>query len=283
MKNILTIKDFTFEVVNAGEFLRLAMLPDMAQKYNNSDCGKSFVAVMDEYAQQVASLPLNYLKKPIFSFVVLPQGEVFQSLTTCPFPKGMCGLKSNIDDTYKTALAVDEIWFSQGFSRPQNIESQIGLIHELSHIIHSAYFQHMGCLGEGFAELLPHYLMSLHNPQHTKLIQNLDISSLPVLGTLNRHGMFSNPEDKKLHAQYRSSYLSAYLWMLAYIKRIEQQHNLNKFQATNFMLEHFAELKQLPWAERMAGAAELVALSETDCFTELTLQHHAIQYYNSDK
>lgn len=92
--------------------------------------------------------------------------------------------------------------------------------------------------------------------------------------------MFSNPEDKKLLAQYRSSYLSAYLWMLAYIKRIEQQHNLNKFQATNFMLEHFAALEQLPWTERMTGAAELVALSATDCFAELTLQHHALQYYN---
>lgn len=47
--------------------------------------------------------------------------------------------------------------------------------------------------------------------------------------------------------------------------------------------EHYRRqgIAQLPWAERMAGAAELVTLSATDCFAKLTLQHHALQYYNS--
>lgn len=51
----MKIKDLAFEVVDAGEFLRLAMLLDMVQKYNNSDCGKAFVAVLDGYAKEVAA------------------------------------------------------------------------------------------------------------------------------------------------------------------------------------------------------------------------------------
>ena len=57
----MKIKDLAFEVVDASEFLRLAMLPDMVQKYNNSDCGKAFVSVLDGYAKEVAALPFPIL------------------------------------------------------------------------------------------------------------------------------------------------------------------------------------------------------------------------------
>ncbi len=275
-KNILKIKDLTFEVIEAGEFLCIAMSPEMAQKYHKSDCGKTFVAVMDGYAKEVFSLPLNYIKKPIFGFVVLPQGEVFQSLTTCPFPKGMCGINADLDDVYTKALAVDEIWFEKGFSKKPDNEQKIGLVHELSHVVHGAYFQKMGCLGEGFAELLPHYLMDIENEKHVIAIKNINAEALSVLGFLNKNGMFSDPKDKELRAQYRSSYLSAYLWMLAYVKRLKKIGNFDKFGAVNFMLERFAELDKLSWAERMKGAAELVQLSEEECFGALLLQKEGI-------
>lgn len=279
MNKILRLNDLTFEVIDAGEFLKLALLPDMAEKYKNSDCGQSFAKVMGEYAQEVASLPLSYLKKPVFGFVVLPQGKIFQSLSNCPFPKGMCGIKAQMDDTFVRSLAVDEIWFEQGFSEVPTSEQKIGLIHELSHIIHGAYFQRMGCLGEGFAELLPHYLMKVDNAKHDALIKTIDIDKLPVLGFLNQNGMFANPEDKKLRAQYRTSYLSAYLWMFAYIKRIEKKYGLDKFAATHFFLTHFAELDKMSWHEKMEGVAGLISLSESECFGELILQREASAKY----
>ena len=277
-KNILKIKDLTFEFIKAGEFLRIAMLPEMVRKYHNSDCGKTFVAILDGYAKEVAALPLNYIKKPIFGFVVLPQGDVFQSVTTCPFPKGMCGINADLDDVYTKALAVDEIWFEKGFSKKPDNEQKIGLVHELSHVVHGAYFQKMGCLGEGFAELLPHYLMDIENEKHVDAIKNINAEVLPVLGFLNKNGIFSDPKDKELRAQYRSSYLSAYLWMLAYVKRLEQIMNFDKFGAVNFMLERFAELDKLSWAERMKGVSELVQLSEEECFGTLLLQKEGIRY-----
>ncbi len=279
MDGILKINNLIFDVIQASEFLRLALLPETADKYRNSNCGKSFVDIMDKYAREVSSLPLNYKKKPLFGFVVLPRGEIFQTLSNCPFPKGMCGIKAEMDDIYTNALAVDEIWFEEGFLDSLKAEQKIGLIHELSHVVHSAYFRRMGCLGEGFAEMLPHYLMNIENEKHTDTIRNIDAKTLPVLGFLNKNGMFSNPEDKKLRAQYRSSYLSAYLWMLAYIKRIERENSFNKFEATNSMLTHFAKLEKLAWQERMKGVAEFVCLSENDCFGTLMLQQEGIQYY----
>ena len=279
MNNILKINHLTFEIEQAGKFLKLALLPEIKEKYKNSNCGQSFINVMDDFAQEVSLLPLNYKKEPTFGFVVLPQGEIFQTLSNCPFPKGMCGIKAQMDDVYKKSLTVDEIWFEQGFSETPNVEQKISLIHELSHIIHSSYFEKMGCLGEGFAEAIPHYLMDLQNKKHTDTIKNLNIETLPILGFLNKNGMFSNPEDKKLRAQYRTSYLSVYLWMLTYIKRIEKEHNFDKFAATSYMLSHFEELEKLTWSERMAGVAKLISLSEEDCFNTLMLQKEALQYY----
>ena len=90
--------------------------------------------------------------------------------------------------------------------------------------------------------------------------------------------MFADPEDKKLRAQYRSSYISAYLWMLAYVKRLESQRGLNKFEAVNLLLSEFEKLEKLPWSERMQGAAQLIGLSEEVCFGSLDLQKEALNF-----
>ncbi len=277
MSKTMNINQYTFEVIEA-EALRLALLPEMAQKYRTSSCGKSFVEIMSGYAREVTVLPLNFKKKPVFGFVVLPQGEIFQKLSNCPFPKGMCGIFVPIDEVYTEALAVDEVWFEKGFSKTPDEEQKISLIHELSHTVHGAYFQKMGRLSEGFAELVPHYLMNIPNPKHDEIIKSLDVNSLPVLGFLNKNGMFADPEDKKLRAQYRSSYISAYLWMLAYVKRLESQRGLNKFEAVNLLLSEFEKLEKLPWSERMQGAAQLIGLSEEVCFGSLDLQKEALNF-----
>ena len=210
--------------------------------------------------------------------MVLPQGDIFQKLSNCPFPKGMCGIFVPIDEVYTEALVVDEVWFEKGFSKIPDEEQKISLIHELSHTVHGAYFQKMRRLSEGFAELIPHYLMNIQNDKHDEIIKSLDVNTLPVLGFLNKNGMFADPEDKKLRAQYRPFYISAYLWMLAYVKRLESQRGLNKFEAVNLLLLEFEKLEKLPWSERMQGVAQLIGLSEEVCFGSLDLQKEALNF-----
>ena len=278
-KKTREIGGLEFEIKEVNEQMRIALLPEISTKYEQSDCGKKFIEVMSGYAQEIAQLPIKYRKPPVFSFVVLPQGEIYQSMTRCPFPKGMCGIKVPLDDIYKTSLAVDEIWFSQGFLGQPNLEKKIGLIHELSHTVHSSYFQRMGCLGEGFAELVPHYLMAIENSKHDEMIKALDVKNLPKLSLLNKEGMFSNAEDKKLPAQYRTSYLSVYLWMLGYIKRLEKGRNVSKYEAVNILLEEFSKFDKLEWSERISGVCRLIGESEERLFSSHILQKEGQEEY----
>lgn len=91
MPNTMNINQFTFEVIEA-EDLRLALLPEMAQKYRTGTCGKSFIEIMSGYAREVTALPLNFKKKPVFGFVVLPHKEkFFKSYQTALFLKECAG------------------------------------------------------------------------------------------------------------------------------------------------------------------------------------------------
>lgn len=83
---------------------------------------------------------------------------------------------------------VDEKWFENGFCGRDNVVRKVGLIHELAYVVHGAYFHHVGCLGEGFAELRPHYLMNLDskNSRHRKAVANLQEDEMQTIAFINK-------------------------------------------------------------------------------------------------
>lgn len=76
---------------------------------------------------------------------------------------------------------------------------------------------------------------------------------------------------KRGNTQERKGYLSYYLWMLGYVKSLEQRYGLEKFGAANLLLNKFANLDKLSSAEKDAGVAELIGIKEDVLFNSLTL------------
>lgn len=265
---------FQFEVININPHLQIGMSAQMLEKFQSSDCGKNFIEVIDGYAQEIAALPLDYPQPPVFSFLVLPRGEVFHQLTGCPFDSGMAGAKISLDKDYPLALGVDKVWFENGFNSEANIKRKAGLCHELAHVVHSAWFIKM--TNEGFAELLPHYLMNLEaqNLCHRAAIAQFAEKEMLTLDYIDKHGMFlpEDLQDRCKCTQERKAYMSYYLWMLGYMRRLEQRYQLDKFGAANLLLKEFSKLDKLSDKQKNYGVADLAGADESMLLNSLTLQ-----------
>ena len=263
-----------FEVIKINPHLRVAALPEIAEKIKGGT-GRDFLSTMDGYAKEIAALPLAYKTPPVFSFVVLPRGELFKKLSGSPFPNGMAGALFAVDENYPMPLAVDEKWFEAGFSTEDSVQRKTGLCHELAHTVHSAWFSNLGVLNEGFAELLPHYLMNLQvdNEAHCQAVAKLVEEDMRTIGDIEECGIFSKEDlTNRQNTQERKGYLSAYLWMLGYTKRVEEKFDVDKFGAVNLILAEFEKLSKNLETSAFDGVEALVGLPLDTLQNTLQLQ-----------
>lgn len=267
-----------FEIIQINSHLKLAALPDMAVKIDKG-AGDNFLRVMDGYIGEICTLPLAFRMPPVFSFIILPCGEMFRTVTGCPFEQGMAGSHISLDENFPLTLGVDESWFEYGFDGDDNVQRKTGLCHELAHTVHSHWFFQMA--NEGFAELLPHYLMGLEaqNTIHRQAVLSLSEKEMRTVGDIEINGIFS-AEDlaKRGNTQERKGYMSYYLWMLGYVKFLEKKYLLDKFGAVNLLLEKFREFDNLSFTEKAAGAAELAGVTAEALLNSLDLQLFGQEY-----
>lgn len=66
--------------------------------------------------------------------------------------------------------------------------------------------------------------------------------------------------------------------MLAYTKRVENIYGLNKFEATNFMLNEFSKADNLRWDDKTIAIADIVKMPRDEVMNELTLQKEGKQH-----
>ena len=277
----INVDGMPFDICQINPHLKVAAFPEIAQKIKKG-YGRNFLSVMDGYACELLKLPLAYKTPPIFSFVVLPRGDVFKQFSGCPFSHGMAAVKFAVDANYPMPLAVDEVWFERGLLPEESIERKVGLCHELAHTLHSAWFDNKMVLCEGFAELLPHYLMNLEsqNLKHRQAIAAFAQDKMRTVADIEQNGMFS-PEDLKQrnkNTQEREGYMSVYLWMLGYTKRVEKHFGLDKFGAANLMLSEFEKLSKNPNTSVFEEMAKLISLS-SDVLTNTCLLQKEGQVY----
>ena len=234
---------------------------------------------MGTLANNIVSLPINFKQPLRFSFLVLPTGKEFSSVVGLPIEDGMCEAPVQLDENYPLSLCVDYNWFANGFKNP-DFKSRVGLTHELAHIVHGGYFRNLGQISEGFAEMLPHYLMGYdeRNLKHQKAIVSFQEKDMLNMDFLNQKGMFAVDEINGRETQQLKSYMSAYLWMLAYIKRIENIYELDKFEATSFVLNKFSKIDNFNWDDKATAIADIVKMPKDEIMNELTLQKEGKQY-----
>lgn len=282
---IIQIEDKNYEAFDATELVRIAVRKEFMPEVSKKNLGKNFIENIDKLAQDITNLPLNY-KNPIhFSFLVVPTGKEFSGIVKLPVEKGMCEAPIALDKQYPLTLCVDENWFIQGFDNI-NISSRVGLTHELAHIIHGGYFRNLGQISEGFAELLPHYLMNFEaqNINHKKALASFDEKDMQTMAFVNQNGMFAKENIDGRNTQQRQSYMSVYLWMLGYVKRVENIYNADKFAATNMLLERFSQIDNQTWKDKIKAVADMVKIPQQEMMCGLSLQkegmHYLIHEYN---
>ena len=273
------IKMKDYKIFDVTDNLRIALKDDMLEQYYKNSAGKNFVKTMGILANNIVSLPINFKQPLRFSFLVLPTGKEFSSAVGLPIEDGMCEAPVQLDENYPLSLCVDYNWFANGFKNP-DFKSRVGLTHELAHIVHGGYFRNLGQISEGFAEMLPHYLMGYdeRNLKHQKAIVSFQEKDMLNMDFLNQKGMFAVDEINGRETQQLKSYMSAYLWMLAYIKRIENIYELDKFEATSFVLNEFSKIDNFNWDDKTTAIADIVKMPKDEIMNELTLQKEGKQY-----
>lgn len=270
-------KNKKLDVVPISPYLKIMMPENLAVDYKQ---GKfhSFSDYLSELIELLnKNIKIDSLPPFVFSLFVLSPGEEFQTLTKCPFSKGMCGIHSSLSKDYPIGLAMDSDWFCTDIPEESKTrESKIALIHELSHTLHSAFFQNLGQVMEGVAELIPHYMLNLRNEKHLDAVASIRSDDIKSMAYLNQNGMFYNPEDKSKKTQYKTSYISAYLWMLGYINSIEVQKKCDKWTALNLALKHFKQADTMQFSsEKEKHIANLIQIDVQTLFGTNKMQINA--------
>lgn len=272
-------KDFV--VQDISDNFKIAIPNEFIAQFEKSK-NLNFIEIFSPYIDRISKLPI-YKTSPVFSLFVLQKGKEFRTLTNCYFDHGMCGSYPSLDPNYPLSLVVDNEWFFKGFTAKPSIERDIGMLHELSHIVHSSYFMKLGMIMEGVAEVIPFYIMNLEHDKHMDTIFALRDENIPTLDYLNKNGMFSLPEDQDTRTQYRKSYLSAYLWMRGYLKRVEQIYQNCKMDALKRTLNEFERINDLFPSKKALNVAKFINSDEKTLYHSLTLQHEAIQDIRSTR
>lgn len=270
-----------YEQIEATPLIRIAFKKENTLAYDKENKGANFIKHINQLTKQIDSLPLQYKHPLRFTFLVIENGKEFSQAVGLPIEEGICEVKTDIDKNYPLNLCVDRKWFEQGFGRSLSFPLKVGLIHELGHIVHGSYFYNLGQISEGFSELLPHYLMNMEqkNMKHRQAIMQMSEKDIQTMAFMNQYGMFSKDEIDGTSTQQHKSYISTYLWMLGYIKRIEKQYNLDKFSATQWILKKFNQIDKLhDENQKETAISALIGLPVEEVYQGLTLQQEGKDY-----
>lgn len=251
---------------------------------------KAVLKIVQDILNKTAQIKLDLGDNFKVTFLMLAAGKEYSETVKQPNKRGLCGAEIPQLNNQLLTLCVDEGFFER-MENPNDIETKTALAHEAAHVIHSAYFKKDFCACEGFAEVLPHYLLDFEskNLAHKKAIFALkseDMLSLFSLNSpqeeLNKNQVTQIQETatQSRYPQQSRPYLSAYLWMLGYIKRVEKQHvdvkgktpKERAVKATNLVLKKFSNTEFFSRPKRIKELADFIGLKSHDLLFETTLQ-----------
>lgn len=258
-----TVEGVEFITEEVSDNLLIKMPRDIYKKYKAAGA-ENFIKIISKNIETVLQINIDYPQKPVFTFMVLHEGEEFKKMAGGPFESGMAGMRC-----CPGALAIDEAYFLN-FKNTYDI----GLIHELAHIMHGMFFE-LGRISEGFAEIIPFYILGLEDETQKEIIRNLKPEEIYTVAALQKGGMFQDKENsaKRMRAQHRKTYISMYLWMRGYLQALEKQRNIDKIEALNIVLAEFQKAGNMPNSqERNNHIAALIGLSPETVFRSAALQ-----------
>jgi hypothetical protein len=267
--------------------LKFALQRDFVGRFDTGEAA-SFVEMLRRNIDAISAVPINYPEPPVFTFFVLERGENFHRWTS-PFKNGMCGVWGS----EYNALAVDSGLF---FNTNCYKAIKVGIVHELAHIVHRYFFSIANFLAEGFAEVVPYSIMDMEGEDYSDkgvarkdFLKNFSSSDIITFEWSQKNEMITREETcsrNRIPAQYRPTYVSAFLWMQAYLGRLEKVLGIGKVDALNVLLSEFQRVDKLGASKdenvfnvKLGHIAKMIESSKYEIFSTQGLQLEALRGY----
>lgn len=231
------------------------MSKDIAKKFD-SGLYDNMVNEHKKCLNELTSLHIKYPSsaKPIFYMYIVPDDR-FVELLEYPYKERKGG--------GRPVPSYDIDGFNAAYGTSQNllignsevsVLRHINLIHEYAHLI-----QHQFCfpdqmLAEGFAELIPWYVLEYEQrvPEHLAAVKLMDriYTANELLGTVS----FGDVVPNKTCA-FQTSYMSSYLFVRTVVEQIRFKFNLSRIEAVQKFLEilHFTKYRKQFFIVELAG------------------------------
>lgn len=239
------IKNSELRVFNKDIKVRLSK--ELAIKYDKGYYNE-YLNNISKYIKMIKKLNIKYPgnAKPVLYVYIVPDNNYRELL-------GIPEKYDNGKGGGKPVMCYDLDGFSSAYGLSQNIlenknkETDISKveneIHELSHIVHSQFFNKNLIISEGFAEALPLYGLNMEKDftEHKNALLNLEeeqILSVQEILKLEKDGTFGIEtilQNKTF--SFRISYISSYLFVRGCMEIIAKKFDLKKEDAVQRFLE----------------------------------------------
>lgn len=239
------IKNSELRVFNKDIKVRLSK--ELAIKYDKGYYNE-YLNNISKYLKMIKKLNIKYPgnAKPVLYVYIVPDNNYRELL-------GIPEKYDNGKGGGKPVMCYDLDGFSSAYGLSQNIlenknkETDISKveneIHELSHIVHSQFFNKNLIISEGFAEALPLYGLNMEKDftEHKNALLNLEeeqILSVQEILKLEKDDTFGIETIlQNKTCSLRISYISSYLFVRGCMEIIAKKFDLKKEDAVQRFLE----------------------------------------------
>ena len=265
------IQNSELRIVN--ESLRIRLSPELAKKYDAGDYDNA-IKIHAGYISEINALGIKYPDQanPIFYIYVVPNEncvELLGYLGGCPVP----------------SFDLDGFNYAYGLSqnllkRPEdkeNIAFRENDIHELSHPVHSQFFDKNRILSEGFAELLPLYTMYLEEEfdEHREVIKNMKpediITPQKLLEDEYNEKFGDNMWVPNKSCSFNKAYISSYLFVRGYVTKVAEKFDLDRIGSMQKFLE-IVRASSCSYKCLIFDLADAIGMSHDEVLKTKTLQ-----------
>ena len=128
--------------------------------------------------------------------------------------------------------------------KPVSIEQHVNNIHEYAHLVQHQFRFGNQMLCEGFAELVPWYVMGYESKSQNHLSALRSMERIYTANELLEKVSFSDKIPNKT-CSFQPSYMSSYLWVRAVVEHIRVKYNLSRADAVQRFLELYRDIKSI--------------------------------------
>ncbi len=227
------------EMRMADKNICIRMSPDLAEKY---DDGVYNLAVSEHVGCVRELMALNLLPdkaKKVYIYIV-PDDELVE-LLNYPYQCAESGgrpVPCFNRDGLRWAYGASQNTFI--LKKNSGVNNHVNDLHEYSHLIENEFRGRCLLFSEGFAELIPWYVLGYEDKSKTHIDAVLGTDIYTANDLLMNKNVFNDAVPNKT-CSFQKSYISSYIFVRTLVKKIEQKFKVDKIGAVKIWLQWMAE------------------------------------------